>query len=36
MNTFMGIALKVWVNLDEDCAIECEFGRTEVQIELGQ
>jgi hypothetical protein len=35
MNTFMGIALEVWVNLDEDCAIECEVGRTEVQIELG-
>jgi hypothetical protein len=31
----MGIALDVWVNLDEDCAIECEVSRSEVQIDLG-
>jgi hypothetical protein len=35
MNTLMGIALDVWVNLDEDCAIECEVGQSEVQIDLG-
>ena len=35
MDTLMGIALDVWVNIDDDCAIEYEVSRSEAQIELG-
>jgi hypothetical protein len=31
----MGIALDVWVNIDEDCTIEREVSHSEVQIDLG-
>jgi hypothetical protein len=34
-NTFLGIALETWVNIDEDCPVECETSRTEAQIALG-
>jgi hypothetical protein len=35
MNTFLGIALETWVNIDEDCPMECETSRSEAQIALG-
>lgn len=35
MNTFLGIALDNWVNIDGDCQISCEVVQHEVQIELG-
>jgi hypothetical protein len=35
MNTFMGISLDTWANVDGDCPIECEVVAAEAQIELG-
>ncbi|HEY3608243.1 MAG TPA: hypothetical protein VGL06_12125 [Pseudonocardiaceae bacterium] len=35
MNTLMGIALDVWVNIDGDCPMETEVTRCEAQLELG-
>ena len=35
MNTFLGIALDTWVNIDGDCPMRHEVSRTETQLELG-
>jgi hypothetical protein len=35
MNTFLGIALDNWVNIDGDCPMSCEVVQRETQIELG-
>jgi hypothetical protein len=35
VNTLMGIALDVWVNVDGDCSMESEVTRSEAQLELG-
>jgi hypothetical protein len=35
MNTFLGIAMETWVNIDGDCHMAREVSRTEAQIELG-
>jgi hypothetical protein len=35
MNTFLGIALETWANIDEDCPMECETSRAEAQVALG-
>ena len=35
MNTFQGIALDIWVNIDNDCSIKYEAVKSEAQIELG-
>ena len=35
VDTFSGIALDVWVNVDGDCPMTYEVSRSEVQLELG-
>lgn len=35
MNTFLGIGMETWVNIDRDCDMNSEVSRTEAQIELG-
>lgn len=35
MNTFLGIAMETWVNIDADCHMTREVSHTEAQIELG-
>jgi hypothetical protein len=35
MNTFLGIAMETWVNIDADCHMAREVSHTEAQIELG-
>ncbi|HEX5402832.1 MAG TPA: hypothetical protein VFX16_11100 [Pseudonocardiaceae bacterium] len=35
MNTFLGIAVDTWVNVDGDCEMATEVSRVEAQIELG-
>ena len=35
MNTFLGIAMETWVNIDGDCDMTRETGRTEARLELG-
>lgn len=35
MNTFLGIALDNWANIDGDCPMSCEVIQHEAQIELG-
>ncbi len=35
MDTFLGIALDAWVNIDGGCDMKTEVARSEVQIELG-
>jgi hypothetical protein len=35
MDTFLGIAVEAWVNVDGDCPMQIEVSASQAQIELG-